>query len=104
MNKKHLYLSIGRKLWLLGLCTGVALSVVPSVTAATLGSATAFSWQENGAEEESYPGYFGAELNRDLVLRVRKYSPAGDSGLLEHDRIVAIDGLDIRYLDAADIL
>ncbi len=49
-------------------------------------------------------GYFGAELNRNLVLRVRKYSPAGAAGLAEQDVIKSIDNIDVSNLDAADTL
>ena len=49
-------------------------------------------------------GYFGAELDRNLVLRVRKYSPAGAAGLADQDVIKAIDNIDVSNLDAADVL
>lgn len=49
-------------------------------------------------------GYFGAELSRNVVLRVRKYSPAGAAGLADQDVIKSIDNIDVSNLDAADIL
>ncbi|CAN5433513.1 hypothetical protein BH11CYA1_BH11CYA1_36350 [soil metagenome] len=49
-------------------------------------------------------GYFGAELSRNVVLRVRRYSPAGAAGLADQDVIKSIDNIDVSNLDSADIL
>ena len=54
--------------------------------------------------ESKEVGYFGAELSRNVVLRVRKYSPAGAAGLADQDVIKTIDNIDVSNLDGADIL